>query len=207
MNGGPTRSLNYRFDADGNVTNLWSGTFRRRDECLPVRCADRLTNVLADGSAAAGYGFDTVGNLQTMRYGNGVTNLYQYDRLNRLTNAVWKLNASTLASFYYQLGLTGQSHEPERDRQRHEPDVWLDVRFDVSAETGNLERRHQRHVELRLRSGRQSHQPAPSPRPEPDQPIVHVQHERLADERSTTTTTETRPTRPGTLTNSTRSTT
>jgi RHS repeat-associated protein len=36
-----------------------------------------------------------------------VTNLYQYDSLNRLTNSAWKLNAGTLASFYYQLGLTG----------------------------------------------------------------------------------------------------
>ena len=36
-----------------------------------------------------------------------MTNLYQYDSLNRLTNSVWNLNASTLASFYYQLGLTG----------------------------------------------------------------------------------------------------
>lgn len=42
-----------------------------------------------------------------MRYGNGVTNRYVYDSLNRLTNAVWKLNAGTLASFSYQLGLTG----------------------------------------------------------------------------------------------------
>jgi len=42
-----------------------------------------------------------------MRYANGVTNVCQYDSLNRLTNAVWKLNASPLASFYYQLGLTG----------------------------------------------------------------------------------------------------
>jgi RHS repeat-associated protein len=42
-----------------------------------------------------------------MRYGNGVTNLYQYDKLNRLTNSVWKLTTTTLASFYYQVGLTG----------------------------------------------------------------------------------------------------
>jgi RHS repeat-associated protein len=63
---------------------------------------------LANGGAAAGCSFDAAGNLQATRYGNGVTNLFQYDRLNRLTNAVWKLNASALASFSYQLGLTGQ---------------------------------------------------------------------------------------------------
>jgi len=67
----------------------------------------RLTNALANGSQAASYGFDMVGNLQYMRYGNGVTNLYQYDARNRLTNLVWKLNASPLASFGYQLGPTG----------------------------------------------------------------------------------------------------
>ena len=68
---------------------------------------NRLTNVLANGSLAAGYGFDLVGNLQTVGYGNGVTNLYQYDSLNRLTNLTWKLNASSLANFSYLLGASG----------------------------------------------------------------------------------------------------
>ena len=45
--------------------------------------------------------------MRAVRYGNGVTNLAQFDVLNRLTNSIWKLNASTLASFYYQLGATG----------------------------------------------------------------------------------------------------
>ena len=36
-----------------------------------------------------------------------MTNLYQYDALNRLTNLVWKTNGTTIASFYYQLGLAG----------------------------------------------------------------------------------------------------
>jgi len=31
----------------------------------------------------------------------------QHDALNRLTNLVWKLNAGTLASFYYQVGIAG----------------------------------------------------------------------------------------------------
>ena len=105
--GGPTLSLNYRFDADGNLTNLWSGSGGGVNDVYQFDALDRLTNVLANGTTAAGYSFDVVGNLQTMRYGNGVTNQFQYDRLNRLTNMVWKLNATTLASFYYQLGLTG----------------------------------------------------------------------------------------------------
>ena len=51
--------------------------------------------------------FDSVGNLQSMRYGNGVTNLYQYDSRNRLTNLVWQSGSTVLASFGYTLGSTG----------------------------------------------------------------------------------------------------
>jgi RHS repeat-associated protein len=105
--GGPSVSLNYRFDGKGTLTNLWSSTSGGVTNVYQYDALSRLTNVLAGGSAAAVYGFDAVGNLQAVRYGSGVTNQYQYDSLNRLTNLVWKLNASTLASFYYQLGLTG----------------------------------------------------------------------------------------------------
>ena len=53
------------------------------------------------------YGFDVVGNLQSLKYGNGVTNLYQYDAMNRLTNLVWKAGNTALGSFAYTLGPTG----------------------------------------------------------------------------------------------------
>ena len=36
-----------------------------------------------------------------------MTNLYQYDSFNRLTNLVWKLNNNPLASFAYQLKASG----------------------------------------------------------------------------------------------------
>ena len=106
-NNGPGISLNYRYDANGNVTNLWSSTVNGVNLAYSYDPLNRLTNVLANGNAAAGYGFDLAGNLQVMRYGNGVTNLYQYDSLNRLTNLTWKLNASSLANFTYLLGATG----------------------------------------------------------------------------------------------------
>jgi RHS repeat-associated protein len=105
--GGPTNSLSYRWDANGNLTNLWSSTSGGVTNFYQFDAQNRLTNVLANGSAAASYEFDGVGNLQTLRYGNGVTNRFQYDLLNRLTNVVWKTNAGTIASFYYRLGLTG----------------------------------------------------------------------------------------------------
>ena len=104
---GPTVLLNYRYDADGNVTNLWSSTANGVTNVYQYDPLNRLTNVVANGSGAASYGFDSAGNLQTLHYGNGVTNLYQYDSLNRLTNLVWKYNTTTNANFYYQLGLVG----------------------------------------------------------------------------------------------------
>ncbi|HWQ92089.1 MAG TPA: RHS repeat-associated core domain-containing protein [Clostridia bacterium] len=49
-----------------------------------------------------------MGNLQRVSYGNGLTNRYQYDVLNRLTNLTWKVAGAYRADFSYQLGLTGQ---------------------------------------------------------------------------------------------------
>ena len=101
--GGPTASLNYGYDANGNVTNLWSGYANGVNLAYGYDPLNRLTNVLSHGQLAAGYGYDPAGNLQAMRYGNGVTNLYQYDSLNRLTNLVWALNGGARAKFAYQL--------------------------------------------------------------------------------------------------------
>src|SRR4051812_10204595 len=78
---GPTLSLNYRFDANGNLTNLWSDTSGGVTNVYQFDPLDRLTNVLASGSAAASYRFDSVGNLQSIWYGNGVTNEFKYDLL------------------------------------------------------------------------------------------------------------------------------
>ena len=104
---GPTASLNYLYDNTGSLTNLWSSTSNGVNLVYSYDLLGRLTNVLANGNAAADYGFDLVGNLQSIRYGNGVSNLYQYDSRNRLTSLVWKTNETAIASFAYQLGPTG----------------------------------------------------------------------------------------------------
>lgn len=98
--------LHYSYDATGALTNLWSDTPGGVTNCYLYDSLGRLTNVLAKSSLAR-YGYDVVGNLQSISYGNGVTNLYQYDARNRLTNLVWNLNASPLAGFAYQVGPTG----------------------------------------------------------------------------------------------------
>jgi hypothetical protein len=53
------------------------------------------------------HNFDGAGNLQALQYPSGVTNYYQYDSLNHLTNLTWKLTTTALGSFVYQLGLAG----------------------------------------------------------------------------------------------------
>jgi RHS repeat-associated protein len=107
FSGGLGISLTYGYDLNGNVTNIHSSTPNGVNLQYAYDPLNRITNVLSSGAAAATYGFDGNGNLQSVRYGNGVTNLYQYDALSRLTNSIWKSNAITMASFYYQLGATG----------------------------------------------------------------------------------------------------
>lgn len=104
---GPKVSLNYLYDALGSVTNIWSSTANGVNLAYTYDPLGRITNVLANGTEAAGYGYDAVGNLQAMYYGNSVTNLYQYDSRNRLTNELWKSGNTSLASFAYTLGAVG----------------------------------------------------------------------------------------------------
>lgn len=100
-------SLNYLYDVNGDVTNIASTTPNGVSLRYAYDPLGRLTNVLDNGITVAGYSYDSAGNLQALRYGNGVTNQCQYDSLIRLTNLTWNLNVSSLAKFSYQLGATG----------------------------------------------------------------------------------------------------
>jgi len=91
----------------GSLTNLWSTTANGVTNVYRYDLLGRLTNVLAGATSAATYGYDVVGNLQSLRYANGVTNLYQYDSRNRLTSLVWQSGNTSLASFAYTVAPTG----------------------------------------------------------------------------------------------------
>jgi len=104
---GPVRLLVYGYDPYGTLTNLYSAYYGGVSNVYAYDLLGRLTNVLANGSVAAGYGFDLIGNLQSLAYGNGVTNLNQYDGMNRLTNQVWNVHGTPLAAYAYTLGPTG----------------------------------------------------------------------------------------------------
>jgi len=66
---GPVISLNYGYDANGNVNKLWYEQFRRRDEHLSIRCAQPADERVRQRRLAQGYAFDAVANLQTISYG------------------------------------------------------------------------------------------------------------------------------------------
>jgi len=109
-NSTPVGTLYYLYDANGNLTNLSSATTNGVSTGYQYDALNRLTNVVDNGLTGTkntACTFDGVGNLQTLKYPNGVTNLYQYDALNRLTNLTWKLTTTSLGTFYYQLGASG----------------------------------------------------------------------------------------------------
>ncbi|HEX7653455.1 MAG TPA: hypothetical protein VF607_08115, partial [Verrucomicrobiae bacterium] len=54
------------------------------------------------------YGYDQVGNRNSVMLPNGITSLYSYDSLNRLTNLVHKTSSVTNASYAYKLDITGR---------------------------------------------------------------------------------------------------
>ncbi len=103
-------TLNYLYDANGNITNITSSTASGTSVTYQYDALNRLTNVIdarLTGTQNTAYRFDVLGNLQSFTYPNSVTNRYQYDSLNRLTNLTWKLTTTSLGDFSYQLKLGG----------------------------------------------------------------------------------------------------
>ncbi len=109
-NSTPTGTLKYTYDAIGNLLTLDSTTAsgvslsHQYDELNRLK---KVTDNRLTGSKDTLYAYDGVGNLQMLTYPNGVTNLYSYDALNRLTNLVWAKTGVAKAGFGYTLGAAG----------------------------------------------------------------------------------------------------
>ena len=95
-----------------------------------------MTNAIDNrlsGTKNTSYAFDGVGNLQSLKYPNGLTNLWQYDSLNRLTNLTWKLNGAQRGDFPYKLGSAGnRTNLVDNVVTRHASAwqrVWCSVKF------------------------------------------------------------------------------
>jgi RHS repeat-associated protein len=105
----PEGTLTYTYDGFGNLTTLQSSTTGGVNVNYGYGALNRLVGVtnFAETSSLSQYGFDAVGNLQTVLLPNNVTNTYAYDSLNRLTNLVSQSTNGTLASFSYELAAAG----------------------------------------------------------------------------------------------------
>jgi RHS repeat-associated protein len=79
----PQGFLGYTYDAAGNLTQLagLGNTVNYTYDAL-----NRLWKVQEQNTGTTIYGYDNVGNLQTVTYPNGVVHTYTYDTRNRLTN-------------------------------------------------------------------------------------------------------------------------
>ena len=104
--GGTSVILTNNYDANGNVISIVSSTGGGAVASYAYDPLSRLTNA-TPSFGSVNYGYDGVGNLATMVYGNSVTNSYQYDLLNRLTFLGVSNGTGQLATFNYQLGKTG----------------------------------------------------------------------------------------------------
>ena len=106
-NSGPAGTLIYGFDDFGRLASIASA---RSGGASMSYTYDSLNRVATAADAVAGstaYGYDGVGNLQTVRYPNSVTNTHTYDSLNRLTNLVAKNSGGAIASFAYKVAAAG----------------------------------------------------------------------------------------------------
>jgi RHS repeat-associated protein len=105
----PEGTLTYTYDGFGNLATIQSSTASGVNVNYHYDALNRLIGVtnVAEASGLSQYGFDAVGNLQTVQLPNNVTNTYAYDSLNRLTNIVSKSTNGTLANFAYKLAPAG----------------------------------------------------------------------------------------------------
>jgi RHS repeat-associated protein len=81
-------SLNYSYDAYGNVTHIASSEANGVNVGYSYDPLNRLQIVNDSQTGTTTYGYDSVGNLTGCIYPNNINSSYAYDSLNRLTNLV-----------------------------------------------------------------------------------------------------------------------
>jgi len=103
----PQGMLTYTYDGFGNLATIQSSTTNGTKLNYYYDDLNRLTNVTDRFTNSTAYSFDSVGNLQTVRYPISVTNTWTYNALNRLTNISVTTASGTIASFAYKLAPAG----------------------------------------------------------------------------------------------------
>ena len=107
----PQGTLTYTYTAVGNIVTVRSSNAEGVSVDYAYDNLNRLQTVtdnnLANGQNQTSYGYDQVGNLQTVILPNQVETTYQYNNLNRLTNVITAKLGTPIASYAYSLGAAG----------------------------------------------------------------------------------------------------
>ena len=102
-----TMTLAYSYNSFGNLASVTSSSTNGTLVNYTYDVLNRLTNVMDRFAQGATYTFDAVGNLDTARSVNLVTNRWQYNSLNRLTNVSVTTAGGSIANFAYRLAAAG----------------------------------------------------------------------------------------------------
>lgn len=94
----------YGYDAKGNRISL---TTPGGTTGYSYDAASRMASVTDSSLRRTTFSYDAQGNRTVVHFANGVNATYTYDSLNRLTGLTQTLGASTVASYAYTLGPTG----------------------------------------------------------------------------------------------------
>jgi YD repeat-containing protein len=100
-------SLNYAYDANGNLTNLVSSGPNGANVGYEYDALNRLSAVNDAHLGRTAYAYDAVGNLRGYTYPNFVHTEYTYDALNRLTNLASDRLLTPLANYAYGVSPAG----------------------------------------------------------------------------------------------------
>lgn len=100
-------------NSNGNVTGINAGFVYGVHRAYAYDPLNRLTNVIGEAGNLAQHGYDLAGNLPALRYGNGVTNQYQFDRnCNRIPSPANKGSACATKCSANHLAMARTSGQP-----------------------------------------------------------------------------------------------
>ncbi|HVU83752.1 MAG TPA: RHS repeat-associated core domain-containing protein, partial [Puia sp.] len=106
----PQGVLDYTYDPHGNLASTTSGNTNGAAVTYQYDALNRLSKVIDQHRSQAlttTYGYDPIGNLNSVTKPNGEAVTYQYDTLNRLTDMTAKVGTNTIANYHYTLGAAG----------------------------------------------------------------------------------------------------
>jgi len=104
----PQGTLNYTYDANGNVLSVQSDNANGVRVSYEYDDLDQLSAVIDPHVGRCTYSYDAVGNYRTHALANGLTTVYGYDALHRVTAMAVTNTTGLVAGYDYSLDASGQ---------------------------------------------------------------------------------------------------